>query len=187
MKRTLNFWINVIIYLLMAFLLFSGFLMKFTMPPGTGGALLLLGLDRHGWGVLHFWVAVALLIGVALHLWLHWVWMRTTTPHYFKRAWAPVLIALLILALAALAAPFVVQPVLVPGGGEKHEAEMAASVAHLVAPAEEAPAETASSEASSAASADDCATCGAGCEDGGEGDTSSTSKGDRPESGSSGG
>ncbi len=139
MKRTLNFWIDVIIYLLMAFLLFSGFLIKFTMPPGTGGALLLLGMDRHGWGVWHFWVAVALLIGVALHLWLHWSWMRVTTPHYWKRAWAPGLIALLILALAALAAPFVVQPTLVPGGGEKHEREMAESVAHLITPAETPP------------------------------------------------
>jgi hypothetical protein len=173
MKRTLNFWIDVVIYLLMGFLLFSGFLMKFTMPPGTGGRLLLLGLDRHGWGVLHFWVAVSLLTGVALHLWLHWAWMRTTTPHYFKRAWAPALIALLILALAALAAPFAVKPVVVPGGGEKHEAEMAASVADLIAPggeaasAKEALAEPASSEASSAAPADDCATCGADCPDAG--------------------
>jgi len=134
MKHTLNFWINVTIYLLMGFLLFSGFLIKFTMPPGTGGALLLFGMDRHGWGVWHFWVAVALLIGVALHLWLHWSWMRVTTPHYFKRAWVPALIGLLILALAALAAPFFVQPTLVPGGGEKHEREMAESVAHLVTP-----------------------------------------------------
>jgi|GEM_PF-3440173 len=51
MKRALSFWINVVIYLLIAFLLFSGFLIKFTMLPGTGGALLLLGMDRHGWGV----------------------------------------------------------------------------------------------------------------------------------------
>ncbi|MCD6283399.1 DUF4405 domain-containing protein [bacterium] len=134
MKHMLNFWINVIIYLLMGFLLFSGFLIKFTMPPGTGGVLVLLGMDRHDWGVLHFWVAVALLIGVALHLWLHWSWMRVTTPHYFKRAWVPALIGLLILALAALAAPFFVQPTLVPGGGEKHEREMAESVKHLVTP-----------------------------------------------------
>lgn len=164
MNRTLNFWINVIIYLLLGFLLFSGFLMKFTMPPGTGGALLLLGLDRHAWGVLHFRVAVALLTGVALHLWLHWAWMRATSPHYFKRAWAAVLIVLLILALAALAAPFVVQPVVVPGGGEEHERKMAAGVADLVAP------EGMGAQRSKPLPAEGCEDCSADCEDAGGSD-----------------
>ena len=168
MKRTFNFWIDVIIYLLMGFLLFSGFLMKFTMPPGTGGALLLLGMDRHGWGVLHFWVAVVLLVGVVLHLWLHWTWMRATTPHYFKHAWAPALIALLILALAALAAPFVVSPVVVPGGGEKHEREMAESVAHLVTP------EGTLEQPSELVFTDPCEDCGVDCPDTGGFDDSSS-------------
>jgi hypothetical protein len=109
--------------------------------------------------VLHFWVAVALLVGVALHLWLHWSWLRVTTPHYWKRAWAPAIIALLILAAAALAAPFVVQPTLVPGGGERHELEMAESVAHLVAP--EDPVEPPSEPQF----VDACEDCGADCED----------------------
>jgi len=166
MKRTLDFWIDVVIYLLLAFLLFSGFLMKFTMPPGTGGKLLLLGLDRHGWGMLHFWVAAALLAGVALHLWRHWQWLRATTPHYFKSAWAPVLIALLLLALAALTAPLVVKPAVVPGGGQKHEAELALPVVNPKAP----PSKTvstpaAASESTSPMPADPCAGCDAGCAD----------------------
>lgn|GEM_PF-3080538 len=104
-------------------------------------------------------MAVALLTGVALHLWLHWAWMRATTPHFFKRAWAPGIIALLILALVALAAPFIVQPTLVPGGGEKHEREMAESVAHLVTP------EGFAEQPSEPQLVDPCEDCGAACGD----------------------
>jgi hypothetical protein len=121
MKRTLNFWINVVIYALMAFLLFSGLLMKYTMPPGTGEKLSLLGMGRHDWGVWHFWVAVALLCGTALHLYLHWLWIRQTTPCYWGRAWMPIVAALLVVAAVAIATPFVITPATVSGGRESHE------------------------------------------------------------------
>jgi len=121
MKRTLNFWINVVIYLLMAFLLFSGLLMKYSMPPGTGEKLNLLGMGRHDWGVWHFWIAVALLVGTALHLYLHWLWIRQTTPCYWGRAWMPIVAALLVVAAVAIAAPFVITPRGISGGGEHSE------------------------------------------------------------------
>ncbi len=120
MKRSLNFWINAVIYLLLAFLLFSGLLMKYTMPPGIGERLNLLGIGRHDWGTWHFWIAVALLVGVALHLYLHWVWIRQTTPRYWSKAWIPVVAALLVVAAAATAAPFIITPAEIPGG-EEHE------------------------------------------------------------------
>jgi len=110
MKCKLNFWIDVAIYVLMGVMLFSGFLMN-SRCPRDGRKLTLLGFDRHGWGVLHFWVAVALLVGVVLHLWLHWRgFAATTTKQYWLRAAIPVLAILLILALAALPAPFALKP-----------------------------------------------------------------------------
>ena len=121
MKRILNFWINVVIYVLMAFLLFSGLLMKYTMPPGTGEKLTLLGMGRHDWGVWHFWIAVVLLVGTALHLYLHWLWIRQTTPCYWGRAWMPIVAALLVVAAIAIAAPFIITPATVSGGRESHE------------------------------------------------------------------
>lgn len=120
MKCKINFWIDISIYLLMGFLLFSGFLMKFTMPPGTGGQLTILGLDRHGWGEIHFWTALALLIGVALHLYLHWCWIRVTSKQYWPRAAMPALVVLLIIAAVAIVLPHVLEPAQVRGGGERH-------------------------------------------------------------------
>jgi hypothetical protein len=151
MKCKLNFWIDVAIYVLTGVMLFSGFLMKFTMPPGTGGKLTLLGFDRHGWGVLHFWAAVAMLIGVVLHLWLHWAWVQRTTKQYWLRAAAPSLAVLLILTLAAVAAPLLLRPVEVPGGGEGNEMVREASAA--VSSAQPLPAEPA------AVPADPCGSC----------------------------
>jgi hypothetical protein len=166
MTNKLNFWINVAIYVMMGVMLFSGFLMKFTMPPGTGGKLTLLGFDRHGWGVLHFWVAVALLIGVVLHLWLHWAWVRTTTKQYWLRAAVPSIAVLLILTLAAIAAPLLLRPVEVPGGGEGSGIVREASSPALVEQAVEAklPADPA------AVPADPCQSCASApsCVEGGE-------------------
>ncbi len=129
MKCKINFWVDIAIYLLMGFLLFSGFLMKFTMPPGTGGQLTILGLDRHGWGEVHFWIALALLIGVALHLYLHWCWIRITSKQYWLRAAIPALVLLLILAVAVIALPLVLEPTQVSGGVERRGSGLGAALA----------------------------------------------------------
>ena len=166
MKCKLNFWIDVAIYLLMGALLFSGFLMKFTMPPGTGGQLTILGFDRHGWGEVHFWIALALLIGVALHLYLHWCWIRITSKLYWLRAAIPALIILLILAVAAIALPHVLEPTQVRGGGERHGSGLGAALVEsgdylgdAIPPDAEAIPE------------DPCASCPSECEEDASGDT----------------
>jgi hypothetical protein len=33
------------------------------------------GLDRHDWGGVHFWMAVALLGALSVHVLLHWKWI----------------------------------------------------------------------------------------------------------------
>jgi hypothetical protein len=69
----------------------TGLVLEVRLPPGSGGAegsgtgsgaaqrpvALVLGLTRHDWGELHFWVAVALFAVLALHVWLHGAWFRS--------------------------------------------------------------------------------------------------------------
>jgi hypothetical protein len=50
----------------------TGVLTRYVLPPGSGHYATLWGLDRHGWGDIHCWVAVQLLGVLALHLVLHW-------------------------------------------------------------------------------------------------------------------
>jgi len=78
MKRTrLNFLIDLIAFTGFVVLTTTGVLMRYTLPPGSGHDSTIWGLDRHEWGGLHFWVAVAFFSILALHLFLHWRWIAT--------------------------------------------------------------------------------------------------------------
>jgi hypothetical protein len=79
MKRTMvNFVVDTVTFLAMAVVVVTGVVMEWVLPPGSPGrGLTLLGLDRHGWGDVHFWGAVSLAVLVIVHLWLHWAWICT--------------------------------------------------------------------------------------------------------------
>jgi hypothetical protein len=59
----------------------SGMVQRWVLPPGQGGRRGLghetfLGLTRHEFGDLHFFIA-ALLVGlIAVHIILHWSWIK---------------------------------------------------------------------------------------------------------------
>ena len=78
MNRTL---LNIIIDLLatLSFLgmIATGYLLHFPMPPGSNRTHFLWGLTRHQWGDIHFWISIALLLIMLVHLALHWNWIVT--------------------------------------------------------------------------------------------------------------
>ena len=83
MKRnTLNFWIDLISLLVMFAIILTGFLIYYVLPPGCGSgggkALTLWGMNRHEFGDIHFYLAVALIILMVLHVAIHWSWICTT-------------------------------------------------------------------------------------------------------------
>ena len=81
-----NFWTDVVLFSQMLALLVTGVILKYGLPPGSGrghgwgrhhgGPRELLGLRRHEWGDVHFWIAVSLVAVLLLHLALHWGWIR---------------------------------------------------------------------------------------------------------------
>ncbi len=46
----------------------------------------LLGLERSAWSDLHTWASVAMIVGVGLHLLLHWKWILHTTVRILRPA-----------------------------------------------------------------------------------------------------
>jgi hypothetical protein len=84
MKRnTLNFWIDLISLLVMLGLMWTGLLIHYVLPPGTGGrggglGLTLWGLGRHDYGSIHFYLALTLIGLMVIHIWLHWSWVYAT-------------------------------------------------------------------------------------------------------------
>jgi hypothetical protein len=134
-KNRLNLVVDTLAYLAMVALASTGLMMAYVLPPGTGGrhsgepARTLLGLGRHDWGDLHFYVAIALLVLMLLHVILHWKWITNTfgallRPRPVKPGaglgGAALLLALGALTAAALAAPWLIPTDTQPSGGKGH-------------------------------------------------------------------
>lgn len=95
------------------FLLSTGGLLRWILPPGRGGggrgwraasAPEVWGLTRHEWGSLHFWISLVFLAAIALHLSLHWKWIAAGLGG--RGRWVAVVLA----ASAALALAVVFGP-----------------------------------------------------------------------------
>lgn len=94
MKRgTLNFIIDLISFINLVSLAVTGFIMKYILPPGSGGLghgfrggrepgqiKESLSMTRHEWGYIHFCLALLFVALMALHIVLHWFWIKS----YFK-------------------------------------------------------------------------------------------------------
>ncbi len=88
MTRTaFNFLIDTLLLVLIVSLAATGLLLHYVLPPGSrgGSGLSLWGWTRHEWGDLHFWIALALVALLVLHVALHWSWVCATVEHWFRR------------------------------------------------------------------------------------------------------
>lgn len=64
--------------------LFSG-LVLFFIPGGRGTAYIeFLSITRDAWKGIHTWSGVGMLIGVILHLVIHWKWITKVTRRFFS-------------------------------------------------------------------------------------------------------
>ena len=94
MKRTtFNFIVDFLSFISLLGLIFTGMVIGFILPPGTGGRGQLLhdgrgredikelwAMTRHEWGDIHFYLAVLFVSLMIVHIVLHWKWIK----HYFK-------------------------------------------------------------------------------------------------------
>ena len=91
LRSTMNFILDMMSFLNLSGLIFTGFVMKYTLPPGTGGTGRALhggtgrnvqvrdlwSMTRHEWGSIHFYLAVAFVILMIMHAILHWRWIKS--------------------------------------------------------------------------------------------------------------
>jgi hypothetical protein len=103
MKRsTVNFVIDLLAFLVLLGLGFTGFIMKYVLPPGSGGRYgrgfqggrglaesaeqirQFWSLGRHDWRDIHFYLAIAFIILVIIHIVLHWTWITCYVKSLFS-------------------------------------------------------------------------------------------------------
>ncbi len=91
MKRsTVNFVVDLASFVDLLGLAATGVIMKWVLPPGSGGLgqelhggaggehiKQLWGLGRHDWGAVHFWYAVIFVVLMVVHIVLHWTWIKS--------------------------------------------------------------------------------------------------------------
>lgn len=76
MNRILiNFITDALSALCVLSMIGTGIILRFSLPPGTNRSLSLWGLTRHQWGDIHFWLALATVGIILIHLVLHWTWI----------------------------------------------------------------------------------------------------------------
>jgi mono/diheme cytochrome c family protein len=84
MKRTaLNLLIDLLAASCFIGMIATGYILHFPLPPGTNKTLVLWGLSRHQWGEVHFWISLALLAVLLIHLVLHWQWLVSVAAKQF--------------------------------------------------------------------------------------------------------
>ena len=110
MKRTnVNFFVDALSLAALLFLTATGTIIRYVLPVGSGHTRALWGLDRHGWGHVHFWIAIAFCVAMVVHVVLHWGWI-TCVVRWDARGRSKgraVLALIAVIALLALAAaPF---------------------------------------------------------------------------------
>ncbi len=88
-RNTFNYVVDTATLMTMMGLAGTGLVVRWVLPPGSGGhgdgpGLALWGLSRHDWGDIHFWLAIATVVLLVLHVALHWTWVWLTTRRLIR-------------------------------------------------------------------------------------------------------
>lgn len=103
-KNTINFWTNILTFINLMLVIFTGILLREFPAELSGPALL--GAFRKEWVDLHWVLSLSLILFIFTHLVLHWGWAKGSFKKYLRvgpRALA--VTATLIVLLAAIVAP----------------------------------------------------------------------------------
>lgn len=86
-KTKFNFWFDGAIFTAFVITAVTGLMLWLLIPGGGRGSenQIFLDMTRRTWIDIHNWTGLAMLIGVALHLILHWKWVSCVAARYFKK------------------------------------------------------------------------------------------------------
>lgn len=71
-KASLIKLIDIIAFVTFIFVVSTGVLMRYVLPPKSGQTTEIFGMSRHEWGDVHFYITSLFLAILSIHLILHW-------------------------------------------------------------------------------------------------------------------
>jgi len=71
-RHTLISLVDITAFISFVFMISTGVLMRYVLPPRSGRFIEILGMNRHEWGDIHFYISFVFLLILSLHLLLHW-------------------------------------------------------------------------------------------------------------------
>ena len=102
--------VDIAAFISFVFVVSTGILMRYVLPPRSGQATEIFGMSRHEWGDVHFYITSLFLAILSIHLILHWHFIQNLFQGRIKVVGASrVLLGLvgLFAVLAIAIAPFV--------------------------------------------------------------------------------
>jgi hypothetical protein len=84
-----NFWLDLLLLLVMTGLAATGGLIHFLFPPGMGCSRLLFGLGRHDFGQIHFYLAAIAVLLLTMHVLMHCRWICSVVSKAFGSTTSP--------------------------------------------------------------------------------------------------
>jgi hypothetical protein len=119
-KNVINILVDALSFVVFLAMVSTGLILNFILPPGSGRVErlmrgsgrreqtieLFMGLARHEWGTIHFYIAMTFLGFLIIHLYLHWTWIKAVSfgtkdrPQPLSRKlMAAIILVLMILSL----------------------------------------------------------------------------------------
>jgi hypothetical protein len=106
-----HFWLDLLTAVVFAAMAGTGVLLRWVLPHGSPRVgLTWLGVGRHVWGDVHFWLGVLILVLLAVHLALHWSWIRACWSRFLGSLRSPLTWVILLALLALVLLPLLVPP-----------------------------------------------------------------------------
>lgn len=81
-KNTLNFWMDILIFIDFIALIFTGVLLR--NVPSALSRTTIVGIARNEWVDLHWVLALSLILFIFIHLALHWNWAKGSSKKYLR-------------------------------------------------------------------------------------------------------
>lgn len=98
-KSDWQYLVDILLFLSIVGIAVIGFLMGLVIPKGPTApesTKYFLGLHRHQWSNIHFYLSIAFVVFTIIHVLFNWKWIKSKSQKIFKERWNTALISIAI-------------------------------------------------------------------------------------------